>query len=319
MLKIQYRDAKDGGIEVLRCFSKEDQVEIPSEIEGKRVTKIGDYAFSAHKRKEDEAKEIMIGEDFLGSEDEPMFCGEAVKEVYLPPDTVEIGKYAFYGCINLTTLGFSDSLLRTGTGIFTGCKLQKIYYDVYEDKKSALRDVVRDTRFPLQVNIRYKKEEKQSRLFYPEYYEEAVENTPARIVETHFHGTGYQYRQSFLRGEIDYRKYDDIFPVAAVQEDLDIVWEILAGRMLMPYGVSDFAWMQYEGYVKQNQCEMMNYLKEEDQMPFINLMAEKNYFSKEGIEAAIDWASRKQKTELLSILMNEQHKRFPKKKKTFEL
>ena len=34
MLKIQYRDAKDGGIEVLRCFSKEDQVEIPSEIEG---------------------------------------------------------------------------------------------------------------------------------------------------------------------------------------------------------------------------------------------------------------------------------------------
>ena len=63
-LKIQYRDAKDGGIEVLRCFSKEDQVEIPSEIEGKRVTKIGDYAFSAHKRKEDEAKEIKIGEDF---------------------------------------------------------------------------------------------------------------------------------------------------------------------------------------------------------------------------------------------------------------
>ena len=54
-------------------------------------------------------------------------------------------------------------------------------------------------------------------------------------------------------------------------------------------------------------------------LPFINLLAEKNYFSKEGIEAAIDWASRKQKTELLSILMNEQHKRFPKKKKTFEL
>ena len=52
MLKIQYRDAKDGGIEVLRCFSKEDQVEIPSEIEGKRVTKIGDYAFSAQKTKQ---------------------------------------------------------------------------------------------------------------------------------------------------------------------------------------------------------------------------------------------------------------------------
>ena len=47
--------------------------------------------------------------------------------------------------------------------------------------------------------------------------------------------------------------------------------------------------------------------------------AEKNYFTKDGIEAAIDWASKKHKTELLSFLMNEQHKRFPKKKKTFEL
>jgi len=182
-----------------------------------------------------------------------------------------------------------------------------------------LRDVVRDTRFPLQVHINYKNEGTKSCLFYPEYYEEAVENTPARIIETHFHGTGYQYRQSFLRGEIDYRKYDDVFPVAAVQEDPDIIWKILSGRMLMPYGMSDFAWMQYEGYIKQHQCEMMNYLTEENQMPFVQFMAEKNYFTKDGIEAAIDWASKKHKTELLSFLMNEQHKRFPKKKKTFEL
>lgn len=134
MLKIQYRDAKDGGIEVLRCFSKEDQVEIPSEIEGKRVTKIGDYAFSAHKRKEDEAKEIMIGEDFWAVKMNRCFVGGSKRSLSA---TGYCGnrKYAFYGCVNLTTLGFSDSLLRTGTGIFTGCKLQKIYYDVYEDKK----------------------------------------------------------------------------------------------------------------------------------------------------------------------------------------
>ena len=202
----------------------------------KRVTKIGDYAFSAHKRKEDEAKEIMIGEDFLGSEDEPMFLwGGSKRSLSATGYCGNREICILWMCKSDNTWVFRFSF-RTGAGIFTGCKLQKIYYDVYEDKKSALRDVVRDTRFPLQVNIRYKEEEKQSRLFYPEYYEEAVENTPARIVETHFHGTGYQYRQSFLRGEIDYRKYDDIFPVAAVQEDLDIVWEILAGRMLMPYG-----------------------------------------------------------------------------------
>lgn len=120
--------------------------------------------FLRTKKKEDEAKEIKIGEDFLKMKKNRCFV-ENVKEVYLPHTAVEIGKYAFYGCVNLTTLGFSDSLLRTGAGIFTGCKLQKICYDVYENKKSALRDVVRDTRFPLQVHINYKNEGTKSCLF----------------------------------------------------------------------------------------------------------------------------------------------------------
>ena len=37
--------------------------------------------------------------------------------------------------VNLTTLGFSDSLLRTGAGILQDASCKKIYYDVYEDKK----------------------------------------------------------------------------------------------------------------------------------------------------------------------------------------
>lgn len=319
MLEIQYREIKTGGIEILRCFCRENTVRLPNEICGKPVVKIGDYAFSAHKRKEDEARTEKIGEDFFENESLEMFCGERVKEVYLPSGTVEIGKYAFYGCVNLTTLGFSDALLRTGTGIFTGCKLQKIFLQIHHEGKSALKDIVQDTRFPLEVEVYYADQKEKSRLFFPEYYEEAVENTPARIIETHFHGTGYQYRQCFFRGEIDYRKYDQLFEVAAVQENKDVVWEILAGRMLMPYGVSDYSWLQYEGYLKQHQTEMMENLEENDQMPFLEMLSRKNFFTREGIEAAIDWASKKKKTEILSLLMDEQNKRFPKKKKTFEL
>ena len=40
MLKIQYRDAKDGGIEVLRCFSKEDQVEILRKLKEKELRRL---------------------------------------------------------------------------------------------------------------------------------------------------------------------------------------------------------------------------------------------------------------------------------------
>ena len=40
MLKIQYRDAKDGGIEVLRCFQQRRSSRDPSEIEGKELRRL---------------------------------------------------------------------------------------------------------------------------------------------------------------------------------------------------------------------------------------------------------------------------------------
>ena len=130
----------------------------------------------------------------------------------------------------------------------------------------------------MEADIRYIEIGQEAHLIFPEYYEEAVENTPARIIENHFHG-----------------------------------------RMLKPLGMSEYSWMQYEGYIKKYQREMMKYLKPEDRMAFLHLCGENNFFSREGIEAAISWASEKKDTEVLSFLMDEQRKRFPKKKKTFDL
>ncbi len=319
MLEIHYREIKDGTIVILRCFGNGDSVVLPDEIHGKTVTKIGDYAFSAHKKKEEEADVYQAEKEIFSGEEAEMFCGHKVREVFLPRWTTEIGKYAFYGCVNLETLGFSDALARTGTGIFTGCKLKKVVLSLYHGSHSALRDIVQNTRFLFEADIRYMEIGQEAHLIFPEYYEEAVENTPARIIENHFHGTGYTYRQCFFRGEIDYRKYDDLFPVAAVQEEPEIVWKILTGRMLKPLGMSEYSWMQYEGYIKKYQREMIKYLKPEDRMAFLHLCGENNFFSREGIEAAISWASEKKDTEVLSFLMDEQRKRFPKKKKTFDL
>lgn len=319
MLTIHYREIKNGTIEILRCFGNGDVVNLPNEIRGKPVTKIGEYAFSSYKKKEDEA-EVFQAERGIIEENAPeMFCGPRVREVYLPQGTVEIGKYAFYGCVNLETLGFSDALQRTGTGIFTGCRLKKVILKLHHGSKSALRDIVQDTRFLLEADIQYMEFGKEAHLVFPEYYEEAVENTPARIIENHFHGTGYPYRQCFFRGEIDYHKYDDVFPVAAVQEEEEIVWKILVGRMLYPVNMTDYAWMQYEGYVKEHQEKMMDYVSAEERIPFLHLCAQRNFFTREGIEAAIRWASKKKEMEALSFLMNEQNQKFPKKKKTFEL
>ena len=41
-----------------------------------------------------------------------------------------------------------------------------------------------------------------ARLVFPEHYEEAVENTPARILFTQHHGSGNNYRQCFYNKEM---------------------------------------------------------------------------------------------------------------------
>lgn len=319
MLRIEYRDIKDG-VEVLRCFGNDSTITLPESIEGKPILKIGNYAFSQYKKKEEEAKSITLGAVFENSALE-MIYGDKVREVYLSSKTEEIGKYAFYGCINLEKLGFSDALLRTGTGIFTGCKLKEIRLDLYQGRKSALRDIVTDTRFPLKTKLLYHKNEhiEEVSLIFPEYYEEAVENTPARIIENHFHGTGYKYRQCFFRGEVDYEKYDDLFTEAVVLEDEDIISDIAFGRLLYPYNLTEHHKQEYLDYISSHQSEMMKALINHEDMDGIKIFSFENIWTRECIDEAIDLASAKGKTEILSYLMDEKNRKFSKKKKTFEL
>lgn len=322
MLEIEYRNTKNNGLEILRCYGQDSMIDLPDMIHGKTVTKIGDYMFSAHKRKEDQNVSMMrIGDSFLNEDPAKMLCGNRVENVFLPKEVEEIGRYVFYGCANLKKIRFTDSLLRTGTGIFTGCKLQEIELDFYHGKKSALKDIVSDTRFPVKIQLKYHEadEVKEAHLFFPEYYEEAVENTPARIIENYFNGTGYKYRQCFFRGEVDYQKYDALFMDAMAIETKETVYQIVFGRLLYPLELSDSAREQYLKYVKEQQNDIVKYFIQEENMKALQFMGNEKLWTKDCLDEAIDVAAQKQKTEILSFLMNEKNQIFPKKKKTFEL
>lgn len=75
-------------------------------------------------------------------------------------------------------------------------------------KKSCLKSIAEEMRYQLRVKLNYHKtngEYEMTELLFPEHYEEAVENTPARILETHHHGAGGYYRQCFYNRELDYK------------------------------------------------------------------------------------------------------------------
>ncbi len=93
-----YTDLEDGTIEITKCNSNGD-VKIPSEIDGKKVTTIGEYAFS-----------------------------DGVTSVSIPESVVTIQDYAFYNCYSLEKINFSEGLKYIGEEAFYSCNLQKLTF-----------------------------------------------------------------------------------------------------------------------------------------------------------------------------------------------
>ena len=156
------------------------------------------------------------------------------EEMEIADGVEEIGNYTFYGCGRLRSLSFTDSLKRIGGGSFTGCSaLRELHVLMGEGAKSCIMDVAAETFHEVFVTITFRETGDRAKLVFPEYYEEGVENTPARILETHFHGSGYRYRQCFTEKRVDYHRYDSLFEVAKVYEKPEILIPMAMGLSLI--------------------------------------------------------------------------------------
>ena len=168
---ITYRLSEEGGLRsalVVSCGDLEGVVVIPEEMEGHKVTGLAPYAFSAKR----------------------------IAGLVLPVSLRSAGRYVFYRCFALERLIFCDTFTDIGAGAFTGCRLKELEIDFYQGEQSSLKFIVDEIRYALWATLRYHRLDgrvETAKVVFPEHYEEAVENTPARIVETHYHGAGGYY------------------------------------------------------------------------------------------------------------------------------
>lgn len=333
-MRIYYRETEEG-IEIVRCFGADGNIELPGQIQGRPVTRAAAYAFSARKAQEDE--EVLVYETDEGRifrQQEQLLAGDIVESVRFPDTMREIGKYIFYGCRNLKELTFSDSLTEIGSGAFTGCRsLNRLDVRFLNGRRSCVPDILGDLWQRIDADF-YEASgdsreagtdarlEKTAELVFTEHYEEAVENTPARILFTQHHGSGNNYRQCFYNKEMDYRKYDDLFFAAKAQDKVSVLADLIFGRLLYPAGLGRAAEESYEGYVREHGGQIAEYLTDTGRMDALREMSRRGLWTKEALDAAVDHAAAHQtadRGESLSFLMNERHRLFPVRKGKYEL
>ena len=282
----------NGNAVIWRCFSRTGTAEIPKEIAGYPVTKIAPYAFSEHmdlsvlegklctSLTEQQAVEeklcmeidklsVVGGKLYTGMEELPALCGNRLESIVIPESVSQVGRYCFYNCEQLKHLSFSDTLKDWGSGAFTGCHhLDHLTIYFYQEGRSTLKDVLAELPEMMIVDY-YKVREGQTeyaRLVFPEFYEEGVENTPARLINLQIHGSGMRYRNCFRQRVLHFGEYDSCFVHAGFQDSFEIVAFLAEGRLRYPMELSKQAKRQYETFILENRDAFSRFIAEKQKM-----------------------------------------------------
>lgn len=317
-MKVHYRII-DNDIEIVRCFGTDPEIVVPEKIDGRPVKRMAPYAFSARKDREDE--DVLVferDEERMFSSEEKLLAGQTLESVRLPDTMEEAGRYLFYGCRNLRELHFSDRLKNIGSGAFTGCRsLSALHVRLLDGDRSCVHDILGD--LWQRIDVTFYKGGTEARLVFPEHYEEAVENTPARILFTQHHGSGNNYRQCFYNKEIDYRKYDGLFYSARAQDDVNVISDLIFARLMYPEDLTKEAQKAYEDYVREHALPVAEHLTDTEDLAALKEFSARELWTRESLTGVVHYASGQGKRAVLAFLMNEKHRLYPERKKKYEL
>lgn len=273
--KCLYEENGDS-VKILRCYGECSQIVLPETICGKRVTELGDYIFSGDMRGMPAGKLWEADEEpGNGKDGLQAACGERLWEIHLPFGIRKIGHYAFYNCYSLKKLTMYSTITDIGAGAFNGCrKIEELEIGVVKGERSCLKEVLAELNESLTVDYRQLERDADGQLkctgraslFFPVYYEEAVENTPARILETHVHGCGHRYRYAFDGTEFKFREYDSLFIHAKTQEPPERAAALAMGRLRFPLELTEKASLMYREYLILHPEEAAACLLKKDSM-----------------------------------------------------
>lgn len=116
-MDFKYRINNNNTVTIMNYIGNDKDVVIPSEIEGRKVVRIGDCAFLGCSS----LTSITIPDSVTEIGYSAFACCTSLTSVNIPDSVSFIGYNAFYRCHNLTSVTISDSVTSIGGGVFDGC------------------------------------------------------------------------------------------------------------------------------------------------------------------------------------------------------
>ena len=117
---LKYSVLTDGTVAITGLVSRTETVDIPSQIDGKKVTVIKDSAFAALQPNKVTTK-VTLPDTLTTIEQYAFMNMQALTSITIPSSVKTIGLGAFYYCKALQTVTFKGSLSSLGSGVFSGC------------------------------------------------------------------------------------------------------------------------------------------------------------------------------------------------------
>lgn len=126
----------------------------------------------------------------------------------------------------------------------------------------------------LVVDYRDKEGKLLAKLIFPEFFEESIENTPARIIMREMHGCGHMYRYCFNGTDFQFWEYDKLLPTAEILESPALVCRMALYRLYWPKGLTEEWKEEYWKYIKKHPDEAAKGLTERGEREILSWLAE---------------------------------------------
>ena len=112
-----YTVLDDGTVEITKYAGSDKEVVIPSTVNGKKVTSIGEKAFYFC----ESLTKVTIPNSVTSIGEDAFFYCRSLASVTIPNSVISIGDSAFYGCASITSITIPNSVASMDECAFYGC------------------------------------------------------------------------------------------------------------------------------------------------------------------------------------------------------